>query len=200
MLNIENINNKHNKNSSVGSLYSFWLQTFLSLALIIICSKINFHIGPVPFTMQTLAVILIGYFFPKKVIVSALLNYIALAFFKIPVLAGPALSVPFIYSPTFGYIIGFVIAAYFINHYKNSFKNFFEKTYSQHSQKAWFFGLAVMFCFAHIIILSCGITVLCFWTGNLFYSIKIGALPFIISDSAKILLAVSIIKFIERKA
>ena len=60
-----------------------------AVALLIACSKISFSIGPVPLTMQTFGVALIGEVLGARLGFSAVLSYLLLGFAGLPVFATP---------------------------------------------------------------------------------------------------------------
>lgn len=60
-----------------------------AVALLIACSKISFSIGPVPLTMQTFGVALIGAVLGARLGFSAVLSYLLLGFAGLPVFATP---------------------------------------------------------------------------------------------------------------
>lgn len=64
-----------------------------AVALLIACSKISFSIGPVPLTMQTFGVALIGAVLGARLGFSAVLSYLLLGFAGLPVFADAPLRV-----------------------------------------------------------------------------------------------------------
>ena len=61
----------------------------IMLALLIVCSKISVNIGPIPITLQTFAVIMVGYVLKFKKAFIVFLAYILMGLVGIPVFSGP---------------------------------------------------------------------------------------------------------------
>lgn len=81
-----------------------WVLAALMAVITLIASYIVVPLGAIPFTLQTLAVILTGLLLPRKyATVAMVINAILLFIFK----------GAFIYSPSFGFIIGFIFAMVF---------------------------------------------------------------------------------------
>jgi biotin transport system substrate-specific component len=74
---------------------------------IAICSHINVPVWPVPVTLQTLAVALVAAAFGWRVGVATLVLYIVEGLCGLPVFAGSSGPLS-IFSPSFGFILGFV--------------------------------------------------------------------------------------------
>lgn len=83
----------------------------LMIAILAICSQLSIPIGPIPITMQTFAVLLIGMILPSKhafVVTSA---YLLLGLIGFPVFANGSGGLQSFLSPAFGFAIGFIPAA-----------------------------------------------------------------------------------------
>ncbi|MEO0088607.1 MAG: biotin transporter BioY [candidate division WOR-3 bacterium] len=92
---------------------------FFSL-LTAISSKIKIEIGVVPITFQTFAVFLSGIILGGKRGALSQLTYLILGLLGLPLFSRGG-GIYYIFSPTFGYIIGFIFASYisgFIKEYK----------------------------------------------------------------------------------
>ena len=94
---------------------------FLFIALIgsiilAISSKIKIPFYPVPMTMQTFAILVIGIGFGWKLGVATVALYLFEGIIGLPVFSGsPEKGIGLVYftGPTMGYLLGFIIAAYF---------------------------------------------------------------------------------------
>tara|TARA_B100000963_G_scaffold350351_1_gene360496 strand:+ start:6961 stop:7539 length:579 start_codon:yes stop_codon:yes gene_type:complete len=92
---------------------------FLALAgtvLLAISSKIKIPFYPVPMTMQTFVVLLIGVTFGWRLGTATVLLYLFEGLIGLPVFAGtPEKGIGWIYfsGPTMGYLIGFIPAVFF---------------------------------------------------------------------------------------
>ena len=60
-----------------------------AVALLVAASKVSFAIGPVPLTMQTFAVAVVGAWLGTRQGVAAVIAYLALGFAGLPVFATP---------------------------------------------------------------------------------------------------------------
>ncbi len=83
----------------------------LGVVALTICAKIRVPLWPVPATLQTLAVLLIGATFGLRLGVVTLLTYIALGALGVAVFAGDSAGLGYLAGPTAGYLVGFVVAA-----------------------------------------------------------------------------------------
>lgn len=83
----------------------------LFTALIAVCSQIPIQLGPVPFTLQTLAVFVSAGMLGWKRGTVSVLVYIMTGLLGLPVFAGFSGGVGSVVTPTFGYILGFILTA-----------------------------------------------------------------------------------------
>jgi len=107
----------------ISIIFSFALLTGIG-------AKIKIEIGPVPITMQTVPVLLSGALLGSKKGAFSQILYLLLGLFGISWFSRGG-GLLYIFSPTFGYIIGFVLCAYFVGFlfekgfYRNVWKIFF---------------------------------------------------------------------------
>ncbi len=152
----------------------------LSFAILTgICAKLKIEIGPVPITMQTFAVLLSGALLGSKKGALAQLTYLLLGLLGLPWFARGG-GMAYIFSPTFGYIVGFVLAAYLVGW-------LCEKGFDREIKKAILAMLA-----GNIVIYIPGLL----WLANFVgfgKVLKIGLYPFIFGELLKIFLASSIL-------
>lgn len=88
-----------------------------------VSSKIKVEIGIVPITFQTFAVFLSGIILGSKKGALSQLTYLILGLLGFPFFSRGG-GIHYLFSPTFGYIIGFIFASYisgFIKEYKLNF-------------------------------------------------------------------------------
>jgi biotin transport system substrate-specific component len=175
----------------VKSLKQSKLLKYVFLALIgsiilAISSKIKIPFYPVPMTMQTLIVLLIGIGFGWKLGLATVSLYLFEGIIGLPVFSGsPEKGIGLIYftGPTMGYLLGFLVAVYFSGRfvYDNNLINNFLK-------------LLLATSFIYIL----GIT----WLGNLIGWDKpifqLGAQPFLLAELFKILIATFAINQIKK--
>ena len=105
----------------------YLLTIFLGSLLLTISAKIKIPFYPVPMTMQTFVVVLMGVTFGWKIGVAIISLYLLQGIIGFPVFAGtPEKGLGLIYfiGPTMGYLIGFLFAA-FLAGYLNLKTNIF---------------------------------------------------------------------------
>ena len=154
--------------------------TFIALLgsiVLAISSKIKIPFYPVPMTMQTLVVIVIGLALGWKLGLATVFLYLFEGIVGLPVFSGtPDKGIGLVYftGPTMGYLIGFLVAVFFtgrFNYNKNLITNFLKLT------------------FATSFIYLLGMT----WLGSLIGwdkpIFKLGAQPFLLAELFKILIA-----------
>ena len=124
------------KNFTQSKLLKKLFIALIGTILLAISSKIKIPFYPVPMTMQTLVVLIIGIGFGWKLGVATIMLYLFEGIIGLPVFSGsPEKGVGLIYftGPTMGYLIGFVVAAFFagkFNYNNNLFKNFLKLTFA----------------------------------------------------------------------
>ena len=165
----------------VKSLKQSKLLRYVFLALIgsiilAVSSKIKIPFYPVPMTMQTLVVLMIGIVFGWKLGLATVSLYLFEGIIGLPVFSGTpenGLGLVYFTGPTMGYLLGFLVAVYIsgkFNYDSNIIKNF----------------LKLLLATSFIYIL--GMT----WLGNLIGWDKpifqLGAQPFLLAELFKILI------------
>jgi len=86
----------------------------LSFAILTgICAKLKIEIGVVPITMQTFAVLISGALLGSKRGALSQITYLLMGLAGIPWFSRGG-GMGYVFSPTFGYIVGFVLAAFFV--------------------------------------------------------------------------------------
>jgi biotin transport system substrate-specific component len=90
------------------------LLAILGSALLTISAKIEVPFYPVPMTMQTLVVLLLGMAFGARLGAATVLLYLAEGAIGLPVFAGTperGIGLAYMMGPTGGYLVGFVLSA-----------------------------------------------------------------------------------------
>ena len=165
----------------------YLLTIFLGSLLLTISAKIKIPFYPVPMTMQTFVVVLVGVTFGWKIGVATISLYLFEGVIGLPVFAGtPEKGVGLVYfmGPTMGYLIGFLFATFFagyINLKKNIFVVFLKLILS----------VSTIYIFGII------------WLGNLIGwdkpVLELGLMPFLLAELFKIslltILTKKLIKF-----
>ena len=170
---------KNFKNSKIIK-YAFF--ALLGSILLAISSKVKIPFYPVPMTMQTLVVIVIGIAFGWKLGLATISLYLFEGILGMPVFSGtPEKGVGLIYftGPTMGYLIGFLIAVFLAGKFvynNNLIQNF----------------LKILLATSFIYLLGV------IWLGSLIGwdkpIFKLGVQPFLLAELFKILIATFAIK------
>ena len=166
----------------VKSLKSSKIIKYAFIALIgsialAVSSKIKIPFYPVPMTMQTLVVIMIGAAFGWKLGLATVSLYLFEGIIGLPVFSGtPEKGIGLVYftGPTMGYLIGFLVAVFLtgkFNYSKNLITNFLKLTFATS-----FIYLLGMVWLGSLI----------GWDKPIF---KLGAQPFLLAEVFKILIA-----------
>lgn len=146
-----------------------------------LAAKMTIEIGPVPFTMQPLVVLLAGMVLGARDGAASLLAYVMLIATGLP-LDARSLGTVALFGPTGGYLVGFVAAAFVAG-------LLVERSQDRLWQRwlAGIAGIAVIYLFgaAHLLLYT-GMDVSAAWTT--------GVAPFILPDLVKALLAAGLVE------
>ena len=174
------------KNFSQSRLIKNFLVILIATLFLAISSKIKIPFYPVPMTMQTFIVLIIGIGFGWKLGVATIALYLFEGMIGLPVFSGtPEKGIGLVYftGPTMGYLIGFLVTAFVAGKLKydnNIIINFLKLTF------------AVSFIYILGILWLGG---LLGWDKPIF---KLGAQPFLLAELFKILLATLAINQIKK--
>jgi biotin transport system substrate-specific component len=151
--------------------------------LLFVAAQIQVPLQPVPVTLQTMAVMLLGLVFDKRSAVSAVLLYLGLGVAGLPVFAG--FSNLALVGPRAGYLIGFLGAVWVVTTLRERFGN---------PQKFWaFVGLNLL---GSTVIYMCGVAWLAASIGPK-AAAMVGFVPFILPGLIKAGLLFGIVKFLR---
>ena len=103
------------KNNSAIKFFKIFLIIVLGTAVLAISSKIKIPFYPVPMTMQTFVVLLIGICFGWRISIATVSLYLIEGISGFPVFSGTpekGLGISYFFGPTMGYLLGFIIAAF----------------------------------------------------------------------------------------
>ncbi|MDR0770043.1 MAG: biotin transporter BioY [Burkholderiales bacterium] len=90
--------------------------TILGSLALTVSAKVAFPVGPVPFTMHTYVVLVLGALLGKRLALASVMLYLAQGLAGLPVFTmGGGLA--YLASPSFGYLIGFLPAAVLVGHF-----------------------------------------------------------------------------------
>ena len=174
------------KNLKQSKLLKYVFLALIGSIILAISSKIKIPFYPVPMTMQTLIVLIIGIGFGWKLGLATISLYLFEGIIGLPVFSGsPEKGVGLIYftGPTMGYLLGFLVAVYISGKFiydNNLVKNFFK--------------LLLATSFIYILGMA--------WLGSLIGWEKpifqLGAQPFLLAELFKILIATFAINQIKK--
>ena len=104
--------------------------------LLAISAKIKIPFYPVPMTMQTFVVLLIGIAFGWRLGVAAIALYLTEGIIGLPVFSGTpekGIGLTYFFGPTFGYLVGFLVTVFLagkFNYSNNLIKNFIKLVFA----------------------------------------------------------------------
>lgn len=153
--------------------------------LIAAASQIEVPFFPVPMTMQTFAVLLVGLLFGARLGAAAVLAYLAEAAIGMPVLSGGDTLMTLLVKPTTaGYLVGFVGAAFVAGLIA-------ERT----AGRLW--GVVAAAVAGEAVLMTLGVAFLA-WLIGFESAVTYGFLPFVLGDLLKIVLAVAVVRGVGR--
>ena len=164
------------KNFKQSKLVKNLFIALIGTIILAISSKIKIPFYPVPMTMQTLIILIIGVSFGWKLGVATITLYLFEGIIGLPVFSGtPEKGIGLIYftGPTMGYLIGFLVAVFLagkFNYDNNFIMNFIKLTFA--TSFIYIFGIIWLGEFIG-------------WDKPIF---KLGAQPFLLAELFKILL------------
>ena len=174
------------KNLKQSKLLKYVFLALIGSLILAVSSKIKIPFYPVPMTMQTLVVLMIGVVFGWKLGLATVSLYLFEGIIGLPVFSGTpekGLGLVYFTGPTMGYLLGFLVAVYIsgkFNYDNNIIKNFLK--------------LLIATSFIYIL----GMT----WLGNLIGWDKpifqLGAQPFLLAELFKILIVTFAISQIRK--
>ncbi len=164
------------KNFKENTLFKNLFLAILATILLAISSKIKIPFWPVPMTMQTFVVMLIGILFGWKLGLFTVSLYLMEGIVGLPVFAGTpekGMGIVYFTGPTMGYLLGFLVTVCltgFLKFDNNFLKNFIKLSFAV--SFIYLFGL--------------------FWLGSLIGWDKpvfeLGAQPFLLAELFKVLI------------
>lgn len=159
------------------------LKILSGIFLIFASAQITIPLHPVPITLQTLAVMLIGLTYSMSSGLAAIISYVILGSLGLPVFAHMSHGLS---SPSSGYLIGFIAAVYVMNKFKQRFGI------------SSILSIVSASILGSIVIFSFGIAYLSTFIG-FSGAIQHGFIPFIIPGLVKFCLLAIILRIIKFK-
>lgn len=183
--------NNNFKNAAVsGSLLSifsyrlFWIFSFSLLTAV--SAQIAVPVQPVPFTLQTMMVLLSGAFLGARDGAYSQIIYVFLGGIGLPIFANGSMGIAVLFGPTGGYLLAFPVAAFLVGFLVELNNNYFNVVISMFLGSITIIGMGILF-------LSL------FFIHNLIEAIKVGGVIFSVWMVIKIFVSASIYFGISRK-
>lgn len=89
----------------------------LGIVFISICAQISINFALVPFSLQLFAITLISLTFTKKQVLMCIVSYVIIGLIGLPVFSGYKGGIQMIFSPSFGFILGFILYSFILGSY-----------------------------------------------------------------------------------
>ena len=166
--------------SAAISSQLFWIITFSLLT--VIAAQITVPVKPVPFTLQTLIVLLSGAFLGARNVALSQILYLSLGVLGLPVFAQTPdglIGAARLFGPTGGYLLSFPIAAFLVGYLIEKNNNYLATILS-------------MFAGNIFILVSGSLFLSLFINGDLKQSFTLGAVIFSVWMVVKVFLAASL--------
>lgn len=164
-----------------GGAVTAGLAVVLGSLLLIASAKVQVPFWPVPMTMQSMVVLVLGLAYGSRLGTAAVLLYLAEGLAGLPVFAGTGAGPAYMAGPTAGYLAGFVTAAFLTGWLA-------ERGWDRSAVK----GLAALFL-GHAVILGAGVG----WLSLLFgaeKAVAVGLVPFLAATVLKTALGAAIMQ------
>jgi biotin transport system substrate-specific component len=153
----------------------------IGTALLTLSAKIQVPFWPVPMTMQTFVVLVLGMAYGWRLAGATVLLYLAQGALGLPVFAAGG-GIAYFAGPTAGYLVGFLLAAVAVG------------WLAEHGWDRSVLRTLAAMLIGTVIIFACGIA----WLSTLIglpQAISAGLVPFLLGEAVKIALATAILPF-----
>ncbi len=173
------------KNLTLLRLFKYILAVLLGTIILAISSKIKIPFYPVPMTMQTFVVLLIGIGYGWKLGLATISLYLFEGMIGLPVFSGtPEKGIGLVYftGPTMGYLIGFLVTVFIAGkfNYNNLISSFLKLTFAT----SFIYILGVLW-----------LGIFIGWDKPIF---ELGVFPFLLAELLKVSLATLVVNKINR--
>ncbi|WMY92764.1 biotin transporter BioY [Snodgrassella communis] len=154
------------------------LATTAAALIMALSANISIPLQPVPLSLQSLAVLLLGACLGRRLAVLAIIEYLVLGACGLPFFAGGNGGINALTSASAGYLYGFIVSAYIAGLAA-------ERGYDRH-----FFSGLCAFALAHQMIFIFGVIYLAFYLHtDIHHALQLGYLPFAGFDLLKFFMA-----------
>jgi biotin transport system substrate-specific component len=157
------------------------LLVLLGSLFLAVCAQIQVPLWPVPMTMQTFGVLLLGMAFGARLGAATVALYLLEGAAGVPVFAGFGGGLPVLFGPTGGYLFGFVIAAWLVGAL---------------AERGWDRGVlttALAMLFGNVVLYVPGLIWLAGFVGGAEEAFAAGLAPFWTGDLLKVALAAGLL-------
>jgi biotin transport system substrate-specific component len=154
-----------------------------ALALVV-SAKIQVPFYPVPMTLQTLVVLVLGATFGARLAAATVALYLAEGLLGLPVFAGAAAGPLYMAGPTGGFLAGFLVAAALVGFLV---------------ERGWdrsFGGLLAAMTLGHIVVFALGFGWLALMIGPA-KALALGVAPFVLATIVKTVLAAALVRAVS---
>jgi biotin transport system substrate-specific component len=158
--------------------------TLWGVFLLFLTTQIIIPLKPVPITLQTVSVLLIGLTFTRKIAIQSFMLYLALGLAGVPVFACFSGGFYKLMGPTGGYLVGFLMAVLCMT----ALRKYLDNNNGFYIALNCLVGTLVIYCF--------GIGWLSYLMG-FEAAIKGGLIPFIIPGCIKIVVLALAVRFLK---
>tara|TARA_Y100000590_G_scaffold38542_1_gene41368 strand:+ start:2916 stop:3479 length:564 start_codon:yes stop_codon:yes gene_type:complete len=169
------------KTTKIEKIIKLTILALIGSILITISAKIKIPFYPVPMTMQTFVILLIGITYGYKIGLATVALYLAEGIIGLPVFASSpekGIGLAYFTGPTMGYLLGFMLTVYFAGSFK-------------YERRIIINFLKLIFSVSFIYLLGLiWLGILIGWDKPIF---KLGAEPFLLAELFKVLLLVFLI-------
>lgn len=149
--------------------------------------------GPVPFTLQTMFVMLAGLLLPPGWAAGSMALYLALGVIGLPVFSGGQGGMGVLLGPTGGFLLAFPVAAAAVSAVFRGLRG------TRPSTAKWYGSAAVALLVGEAVVYLIGVPWLVSQTGMLVgQALAVAVLPFLMPDVAKAIIAALLARAIER--
>lgn len=173
-----------NKLSKVVHSQLFWIILFS--ILMVFAAQVSIPVKPVPFTLQTLIILLSGAFLGARNGAASQILYLAAGIIGLPVFANCSFGIQIILGPTGGYLLAFPLASFLVGYIIERNNN-------------WLSVIASMIAGTLLILISGAAYLSLFFNGNFGDALYSGIFVFSFWGLIKIAAAVSIYSVIAKK-
>ncbi len=115
--------------------YTSYLIMIFSIVIMTIGSWISFYIGPIPYTLQNLGVVLTAFLLPPRYALIAIGLYLMLIAIGMPIAAGFRGGIHVLYGYTAGYLWGFMLSAPIASWISRKYLGYIKKSLSDINKK-----------------------------------------------------------------